>query len=73
MKSDIDKNKCKALKDGYNRWMCREDCVEPYNVDVDKEIFRQAGNSFFQINATDIIELLSYQELETGILTQFEM
>lgn len=50
-----------------------EDCAEPYIVHVEKEIFRQVDDYLFLLNATDIIELLTYKDLETDILTIFEM
>ncbi|GJU27356.1 ulp1 protease family, C-terminal catalytic domain-containing protein [Tanacetum coccineum] len=40
---------------------------------VDKEVFQQAEDSYFAINPTDIIELLTNKKLELGILTCFEM
>nr|GEU29528.1 reverse transcriptase domain-containing protein [Tanacetum cinerariifolium] len=49
------------------------DYAEPYAIRDNKEVFRQADESYFAINATDIIELLTDQELKCGILTLFEM
>ncbi|GJY50507.1 hypothetical protein Tco_0441354 [Tanacetum coccineum] len=51
-------------EDGYNKWMSRGDYAEPYAIRVNKEVFRQADESYFAINATDIIELLTNKELE---------
>ena len=74
LKHDIQLNKPKSVLDGYNRWMSRGgDCADPYAIRVDKDIFRQVDESYFAINATDIVELLMNQELECGILTLFEM
>ena len=74
LEHDIQLNKPKSVLDGYNRWMCRGgDCADPYTIRVDKEVFRQVDESYFSINATDVIELLTNQELECGILTLFEM
>ncbi|GKC07057.1 ulp1 protease family, C-terminal catalytic domain-containing protein [Tanacetum coccineum] len=53
--------------------MSHGDYAEPYAIRVNKEVFRQADESYFAINATYIIELLTDQELECGILTLFEM
>ncbi|GJW94658.1 ulp1 protease family, C-terminal catalytic domain-containing protein [Tanacetum coccineum] len=61
------------VRDGYNKWMSRGDYAEPYAISVNKKVFRQSDESYFAINATDIIELLTYQELECGIVTLFEM
>ncbi|GJX36062.1 hypothetical protein Tco_0247619 [Tanacetum coccineum] len=74
LKHAITLHRPKSVLDGYNRWMSRgKDCVEPYNLRVDKEVFRQAEDSYFAINPTDIIELLTNKKLELGILTCFEM
>ncbi|GJV25732.1 ulp1 protease family, C-terminal catalytic domain-containing protein [Tanacetum coccineum] len=74
LKPAITLHRPKSVLDGYNRWMSRgKDCVEPYNLRVDKEVFRQAEDSYFAINPTDIIELLTNEKLELGILTCFEM
>ncbi|PWA92677.1 ulp1 protease family, C-terminal catalytic domain-containing protein [Artemisia annua] len=74
LEHDIQLNKPKSVLDGYNRWMSRGgDCADPYAIRVDKDIFRQFDESYFAINATDIVELLTNQELECGILTLFEM
>ncbi|GJZ99959.1 hypothetical protein Tco_0672510 [Tanacetum coccineum] len=40
---------------------------------LEDEVFRQSDESYFAINATDIIELLTYKELECGIVTLFEI
>ncbi|GKB01597.1 ulp1 protease family, C-terminal catalytic domain-containing protein, partial [Tanacetum coccineum] len=48
-------------------------CASPYDIVVNKKVFRQSDESYFAINATDIIELLTYEELECGILTLFSM
>ncbi|GJR65645.1 ulp1 protease family, C-terminal catalytic domain-containing protein [Tanacetum coccineum] len=59
LKHAITLHRPKSVLDGYNRWMSRgKDCVEPYNLRVDKEVFRQAEDSYFAINPTDIIESL---------------
>ncbi|GKG45488.1 hypothetical protein Tco_0495566, partial [Tanacetum coccineum] len=65
-------NRPQSVIDGYNKWMSRGDYAEPYAIRVNKEVFRQADESYFAINATDIIELLTNKELECGILTLFE-
>jgi hypothetical protein len=50
----------KSVLNGYNHWMSRgNDCVEPYNLHVDKEVFRQVEDSYFAINPTIIIKLLT--------------
>ncbi|GKB26422.1 hypothetical protein Tco_0865823 [Tanacetum coccineum] len=62
LKHAITLHRPKSVLDGYNRWLSRgKDCVEPYNLRVDKEVFRQAEDSYFAINPTDIIELSLYQ------------
>nr|GEW72889.1 hypothetical protein [Tanacetum cinerariifolium] len=66
-------NRPQSVIDGYNLWMSYGDYVEPYVIRVNKEVFLQANESYFAINAADIIELLTDQELECGILTLFEM
>ncbi|GJT31915.1 RNA-directed DNA polymerase, eukaryota, reverse transcriptase zinc-binding domain protein [Tanacetum coccineum] len=73
LEDDILLNRPQSVIDGYNRWMSHGDYAEPYAIRVNKEVFRQADESYFAINATDIIELLTDQELECGILTLFEM
>ena len=74
LKPAITLHRPKSVLNGYNRWMSRgNDCVEPYNLHVDKEVFRQVEDSYFAINPTDIIELLINKKLEIGILTCFEM
>ncbi|GKE30599.1 ulp1 protease family, C-terminal catalytic domain-containing protein, partial [Tanacetum coccineum] len=40
---------------------------------VDKKVFRQTDDFYYSLNATDIIDLLTYKELELGILTLFAM
>ncbi|GKF82267.1 hypothetical protein Tco_0243923, partial [Tanacetum coccineum] len=72
LEDDILLNRPNSVIDVYNRWMSHGDYVEPYVIRVNKEVFRQADESYFAINATDIIELLTDQELECGILTLFE-
>nr|GEX57363.1 ulp1 protease family, C-terminal catalytic domain-containing protein [Tanacetum cinerariifolium] len=67
------KQPSQSVIDGYNRWMSHEDYAEPYAIRVNKEVFHQVDESYFAINATDIIELLTDQELKCGILTLFEM
>nr|GEV53181.1 ulp1 protease family, C-terminal catalytic domain-containing protein [Tanacetum cinerariifolium] len=59
--------------DGYNKWMSRADIAETYSICVNKKVFCQTDEFYFTLNATDIIELLTYTELELGILTLFEM
>lgn len=74
LKPAITLHRPKSVLNGYNHWMSRgNDCVEPYNLHVDKEVFRQVEDSYFAINPTDIIELLTNKKLELGILTCFEM
>ncbi|GKA65195.1 hypothetical protein Tco_0764902 [Tanacetum coccineum] len=73
LEDDILLNRPQSVIDVYNRWINRGDYAEPYAIRVNKEVFRQADESYFAINATDIIELLTNQELECGILTLFEM
>ncbi|GJX62426.1 ulp1 protease family, C-terminal catalytic domain-containing protein [Tanacetum coccineum] len=53
--------------------MSRADIAEPYSICVNKKVFGQTDEFYFALNATDIIELLTYTELELGILTLFEM
>nr|GEV11050.1 hypothetical protein [Tanacetum cinerariifolium] len=65
--------KPQSVIDGYNKWMSRADIVEPYSICVNKKVFRQTNEFYFALNAMDIIELLTYTELELGILTLFEM
>ncbi|PWA74706.1 hypothetical protein CTI12_AA249150 [Artemisia annua] len=43
-----------------------------YAIRVDK-VFRQVDDSYIAINATDIIELLTDQQLECGIMTLFDI
>ncbi|GJZ09156.1 hypothetical protein Tco_0543439 [Tanacetum coccineum] len=69
----IDEVKEPSVIDGYNKWISRGDYAEPYAISVNKKVFRQSDKSYFAINATDIIELLTYQELECGIVTLFKM
>ena len=59
--------------DGYNKWMNREGIAEPYSIFVDKKVFCQTDDFYYSLNATGIIELLTYKELELGILTLFAM
>ncbi|GKB03592.1 hypothetical protein Tco_0831735 [Tanacetum coccineum] len=66
-------NRPQSVIDGYNKWMSRGDYAEPYAISVNKKVFRHADESYFAINATDIMELLTYQELECGIVTLFEI
>ncbi|GJS11042.1 hypothetical protein Tco_0367838 [Tanacetum coccineum] len=74
LKPAITLHRPKSVLGAYNHWMSRgKACVEPYNLRVDKEAFRQAENSYFAINPTDIIELLTNKNLKLGILTFFEM
>ncbi|GJR47616.1 ulp1 protease family, C-terminal catalytic domain-containing protein [Tanacetum coccineum] len=61
------------VSNGYNKWMSHADIAEPYSICVNKKVFRQTDEFYFALNATDIIELLTYTELELGILTLFEM
>nr|GEW05857.1 ulp1 protease family, C-terminal catalytic domain-containing protein [Tanacetum cinerariifolium] len=65
--------KPRSVIDGYNKWMSRADIAEPYSICVNKKVFRQTDEFYFVLNATDIIELLTYTELELGILTLFEI
>ncbi|GKD73228.1 hypothetical protein Tco_1331510, partial [Tanacetum coccineum] len=65
--------KPQSVIDGYNKWMSHADIAEPYSICVNKKVFRQTDEFYFALNATDIIELLTYTELELGILTLFEM
>ncbi|GKE44452.1 hypothetical protein Tco_1471736, partial [Tanacetum coccineum] len=65
-------NRPQSVIDGYNKWTSHGDYVEPYAISVNKKVFRQSDESYFAINATDIIELLTYKELECGIVTLFE-
>ncbi|GJW33347.1 ulp1 protease family, C-terminal catalytic domain-containing protein [Tanacetum coccineum] len=73
LEDEVLSNRPQSVIDGYNKWMSRGDYAEPYAIRVNKEVFRQADESYFAINATDIIELLTNKELECGILTLFEM
>nr|GEU30037.1 ulp1 protease family, C-terminal catalytic domain-containing protein [Tanacetum cinerariifolium] len=66
-------NRPQSVIDGYYKWMSRGDYAESYAISVNKKVFHQYDESYFTINATDIIELLTYQELECGIMTLFEM
>ncbi|GKB94715.1 hypothetical protein Tco_0980852 [Tanacetum coccineum] len=63
LEDDILLNRPQSVIDGDNRWMSRGDYAEPYAIRVNKKVFRQADESYFAINATDIIELLTDQEL----------
>nr|GEY80141.1 ulp1 protease family, C-terminal catalytic domain-containing protein [Tanacetum cinerariifolium] len=65
--------KPQSVIDGYNKWMSRADIAEPYSIYVNKKVFGQTNEFYFALNATDIIELLTYTKLELGILTLFEM
>ncbi|GKE68379.1 ulp1 protease family, C-terminal catalytic domain-containing protein, partial [Tanacetum coccineum] len=69
----IQLNRPQPVVDGYTRWMSHTDCAEPYTIHVDKEVSRQDDESCFAINARDIIELLTGQQLEYGIVTLYEM
>ncbi|GJR44063.1 ulp1 protease family, C-terminal catalytic domain-containing protein [Tanacetum coccineum] len=73
LEDEILLNRPQSVIDGYNKWMSRGDCASPYDIVVNKKVFRQSDESYFAINATDIIELLTYEELECGILTLFSM
>ncbi|GJY75648.1 ulp1 protease family, C-terminal catalytic domain-containing protein [Tanacetum coccineum] len=73
LEDEVLSNRPQSVIDGYNKWMSRGDYTELYAIPVNKEVFRQADESYFAINATDIIELLTNKELECGILTLFEM
>ncbi|GJV31109.1 hypothetical protein Tco_1391509 [Tanacetum coccineum] len=70
LKEDIDL-RSEAVKNGYYRWMAREDCTMPQFVDFKKEIFRDAHDFTLPINATDIIKLLVGDKLGANILTLF--
>ncbi|GJZ99266.1 hypothetical protein Tco_0671817 [Tanacetum coccineum] len=70
LKEDIDL-RSEAVRNGYYRWMDREDCTMPQFVDFKKEIFRDAHDFTLPINTTDIIELLAGDKLGTNILTLF--
>nr|GEW09643.1 ulp1 protease family, C-terminal catalytic domain-containing protein [Tanacetum cinerariifolium] len=73
LKDEVLLNRPHSVIDGYNKWIIRGDYAEPYAISVNKKVFRQSNESYFAINATDIIELLTYQELDCGIMTLFEM
>lgn len=73
MEKEIESNRPQTIIDGYNRWMLRVDIAEPCPITVNKNVFRQADEYHFAINATDIIDLLTYKELECGVMTLFEM
>ncbi|GJS88485.1 hypothetical protein Tco_0771121 [Tanacetum coccineum] len=70
LKEDIDL-RSEAVRNGYYRWMDREDCTMPQFVDFKKEIFQDAHDFTLPINTTDIIELLAGDKLGTNILTLF--
>ncbi|GKB05916.1 ulp1 protease family, C-terminal catalytic domain-containing protein [Tanacetum coccineum] len=57
LEDDILLNRPQSVIDGYNCWMSSGDYAEPYAIHVNKEVFRQVDESYFAINATDIIEL----------------
>ncbi|GJU48687.1 ulp1 protease family, C-terminal catalytic domain-containing protein [Tanacetum coccineum] len=73
LEDEVLSNRPQSVIDGYNKWMSRGDYAEPYAISVNKKVFHQSDESYFAINATDIIELLTYKELECGIVTLFEM
>ncbi|GJT73953.1 putative ribonuclease H-like domain-containing protein [Tanacetum coccineum] len=73
LEDEVLSNRPQSVIDGYNKWMSHGDYAEPYAISVNKKVFRQSDESYFAINATDIIELLTYKELECGIVTLFEM
>ncbi|GJY50505.1 ulp1 protease family, C-terminal catalytic domain-containing protein [Tanacetum coccineum] len=73
LEDEVLSNRPQSVIDGYNKWMSRRDYAEPYAISVNKKVFRQSDESYFAINATDIIELLTYKELECGIVTLFEI
>ncbi|GJW55249.1 hypothetical protein Tco_0099334 [Tanacetum coccineum] len=73
LEDEVLSNRPQSVIDGYNKWMSHGDYAEPYAIRVNKEVFRQADKSYFAINATDIIKLLTNKELECGILTISEM
>ncbi|GKG49876.1 hypothetical protein Tco_0518650, partial [Tanacetum coccineum] len=52
LKEDIDL-RSEAVRNGYYRWMDREDCTMPQFVDFKKEIFRDAHDFTLPINTTD--------------------
>ncbi|GJY95000.1 hypothetical protein Tco_0511361, partial [Tanacetum coccineum] len=52
LEDDILLNRPQSVIDGYNRWMSHGDYAEPYAIRVNKEIFRQADESYFAVNAT---------------------
>nr|GEZ27547.1 hypothetical protein [Tanacetum cinerariifolium] len=66
-------NRPHSVIDEYNKWISRRDYTEPYAISVNKKVFFQSDESYFAINATDIIELLTYQALECGIMTLFKI
>ncbi|GKF97251.1 hypothetical protein Tco_0293072, partial [Tanacetum coccineum] len=71
LEDEVLSNRPQSVIDRYNKWMSRGDSSSPYDIVVNKKVFRQSDESYFAINATDIIELLTYEELECGILTLF--
>nr|GEZ98044.1 ulp1 protease family, C-terminal catalytic domain-containing protein [Tanacetum cinerariifolium] len=73
LEDEVLSNRPQSVIDGYNKWMSHGDYAEPYAIRVNKKVFRQSDESYFAINATDIIELLTYKELKCGIVTLFEM
>nr|GEU72686.1 ribonuclease H-like domain, reverse transcriptase, RNA-dependent DNA polymerase [Tanacetum cinerariifolium] len=73
LEDEVPSNRPQSVIDGYNKWMSRGDYAEPYAISVNKKVFRQSDESYFAINATGIIELLTYKEPECGIVTLFEM
>ncbi|GJX46863.1 hypothetical protein Tco_0272053, partial [Tanacetum coccineum] len=73
LEDEVLSNRPQSVIDGYNKWMSHGDYAESYVISVNKKVFFQSGESYFAINATHIIELLAYKELECGIVTLFEM
>nr|GFA39300.1 ulp1 protease family, C-terminal catalytic domain-containing protein [Tanacetum cinerariifolium] len=65
--------KPQSVIDGYNKWMSHANIAKTYSICVNKKVFGQTDEFYFALNATDIIELLTYIELELGILTLFEI
>nr|GEY39994.1 ulp1 protease family, C-terminal catalytic domain-containing protein [Tanacetum cinerariifolium] len=52
--------KPQSVIDGYNKWMSHADIAEMYSICVNKKVFRQTDEFYFTLNATNIIELLTY-------------
>nr|GFA41003.1 ulp1 protease family, C-terminal catalytic domain-containing protein [Tanacetum cinerariifolium] len=73
LKDEVLSNRPQSVIDGYNKWVSHRDYAEAYAISVNKKVFRQSEESYFAINATDIIKLLTHKELECGIMTLFEM